>query len=224
MVPGKLQDFSCELRVNQFTMKAILTGALAALMLLAPLAAGAQDVPTYAQPPAPSSADIQIRGRISSFDGMYALSVRDEKGYIDNVQLHQGTIINPTGLTLEPGMIVSILGYNAGNYVDANEIDTPYTYYSGVPWYAGHPWNYYGPSVSFGFFFGGGATWWHGGYFRGPYHYYGGTRVYSNVHVSDVVRSNPGSFHGHAFVAPATHGGYYPHGGSRGSASHGRGH
>jgi hypothetical protein len=223
-LPGLLQDFSGGLRVNQFTMKAFLTGgALAALILLAPLTAGAQDVPTYAQPAAPASADIQIRGRIASFDGMYALAVRDEKGYVDNIQLHPGTIINPTGLTLEPGMIVSILGYNAGGYIDANEIDTPYTYDAGVPWYGGHPWNYYGPSVSIGFFFGG-ATWWHGGAFRGPYHYYGGTRVYSNVHVNDVVRSNPGAFHGHAFVAPAAHGGYYPHGGSRGGASHGNGH
>ncbi len=42
------------------------------------------------------------------------LQVRDEQGYVDNVQLHQGTIINPTGITLEPGMVVSILGYNSG--------------------------------------------------------------------------------------------------------------
>ena len=58
--------------------------------------------------------DQQIRGRISSFDGGYNLTVADERGFTDNVQLHDGTIINPTGLTLAPGMVVSILGYNAG--------------------------------------------------------------------------------------------------------------
>jgi len=197
----------------------LIRSALAALVSILPLAASAQDVPSYAQPPAPDSADLMIHGRIASFDGAYALTIRDEKGYIDNVQLHQGTIINPTGLTLQPGMIVSILGYNSGSYIDANEVDTPYTFYSGVPWYAGHPWYYYGPTVSFGFFFGSGG-WWHGGYFRGGgYHYYGGTRVYSSVHVNDVVRSNPGSFRGHAFVASREHGGYYPHGG--GGHTHG---
>jgi hypothetical protein len=70
-------------------------------------------------------------------------------------------VINPTGLTLAPGMVVSIDGYNAGGYFAANEVDTPYTYYEGVPYYYGHPWFYYGPSVSLGFFFGGGG--WHGG-------------------------------------------------------------
>ena len=63
--------------------------------------------------------------------------VRDVRGYVDNVTLHQGTIINPTGLTLAPGMVVSILGYNAGPFFAANEVDTPYTYTYGVPYYAG---------------------------------------------------------------------------------------
>jgi len=190
-------------------MKQAIVGALAALVLLTPLAARAQDVPSYAQPP---SDDVQIRGRIATFDGAYALTVRDERGYLDNIQLHQGTIINPTGLTLEPGMVVSILGYNSGSYLDANEVDTPYTYASGGWYYGGHPWDYYGPSIGLGFFFGSGG-WWHGGYFHGPYHYLGGTRVYESVHVSGVYHGVPGSFHGHAFVAPREHGGYQgPHG------------
>ena len=108
--------------------------ALAALIVLAPATAGAQPLPSYAQaPPSYASGDEEnIHGRIVSFDGRYALQVRDERGFIDHVQLHQGTIINPTGITLEPGMIVSILGYNAGPYLAANEIDTPYTYIAGV--------------------------------------------------------------------------------------------
>jgi hypothetical protein len=185
-------------------MKQAIVGALAALVLLTPLAARAQDVPSYAQPP---SDDVQIRGRIASFDGAYALTVRDERGYLDNVQLHQGTIINPTGLTLEPGMVVSILGYNGGSFVDANEIDSPYTYESGAFYYGGHPWDYYGPSVSLGFFFGN-RGWWHGPFFHGAYHFSGGSRVYESVHVSAVYRGGPGTFRGHAFVAPRERGGY----------------
>lgn len=161
-----------------------LLAAAAALALTAPVAAQAQQVPSYASGPSQSqSNDEQIHGRVQNFDGGYNLAVTDENGYVDNVQLHDGTIINPTGLTLAPGMVVNILGYNAGNVFDANEIDTPYTFDAGYPYYAGHPWDYYGPSISLGFFFGN-TGWWHGGYgyygggYRGGYGYrpygYGG--------------------------------------------------
>src|ERR1700678_4001 len=147
-------------------MTRLITALVAVLFLAAPLAAGAQEVGQYGPPPTYSDApppgapdDANIHGRILSFDGAYNLQVSDEKGYVDNVQLHQGTIINPTGLTLAPGMIVSIMGYNAGSVFEANQVDTPYQFYSGYPYYAGHPWNYYGPSVSLGFFFGN-TGWW----------------------------------------------------------------
>jgi hypothetical protein len=185
-----------------------------------PLAAFAQEVPSYAQQPAPYAAadqDQQLRGRVVAFDGAYALSVRDENGYVDNVQLHEGTIINPTGLTLAPGMVVSILGYNAGPYFAANEIDTPYVFSAGVPYYEGHPWFYYGPTISFGFFFGN-TGWWHGGYFVGGYHYAGGVRVYNNVQVRNIYAEHAGTFRGRDYVAPRAYGGYHaahargPHG------------
>ena len=188
-----------------------LLAALAALTFAVPIAAQAQDAPSYAQgQPSYASGELNVHGRIVNFDGAYALQVRDEQGYIDNVQLHQGTIINPTGLTLQPGMVVSILGYNAGSYFAANEVDTPYTFAGGVPYYAGHPWSYYGPSISLGFFFGN-TGWWHGSYFAtGGYHYVGNARVYNNVHVNTVYRG--GTYQGRAYVAPASRGGYYPHG------------
>jgi hypothetical protein len=144
-------------------MKHVSAVALAALTMV-PLALGAphgalaQPVPSYAR----HQDDLQIRGRVTGFDGGYNLTVRDDRGYIDHVQLHQGTIINPTGITLAPGMVVNILGSNAGDYFAANEIDTPYSFYGGVPYYYGHPWNYYGPSVSLGFYFGN-TGWWHRG-------------------------------------------------------------
>jgi hypothetical protein len=177
--------------------------------LALPVGALAQDLPSYATQP--TQADQNIHGRIATFDGGYNLSVRDERGYLDNVRLHPGTIINPTGLTLAPGMVVSVLGYNAGSYFSANQIDTPYTLYGAVPYYSGHPWYYYGPSISLGFFFGN-TGWWHGHYFHGAYHYVGGARVYANVHVNDVYRAHGGAYHGRDFVAPREHGGYYAHG------------
>jgi len=196
------------------------------LSLIAPIAASAQDAPSYAdQQPAAydGSGDAQIRGRIVNFDGGYNLQVKDERGYVDNVQLHPGTIINPTGITLAPGMVVSILGYNAGSFFGANEVDTPYTFYGDVPYYQGHPWNYYGGGISLGFFFGN-TGWWHGGYFGGVGYRYApgvGARVYNNVRVNNVYRG--GSFQGRDYRAPAEHGGYYAHGASaaRGGGSGG---
>lgn len=215
-------------------MTRLIAALIAVLFLAAPLAAGAQEAGPYGPPPSYSEGpppgapdDSTIHGRILSFDGAYNLQVRDEKGYVDNVELHQGTIINPTGLTLAPGMIVSIMGYNAGPYFAANEIDTPYQFYSGVPYYLGHPWYYYGPTVSLGFFFGN-PGWWHGNVFRGGYHWVGGARVYNNVHVNSVYRG--GAFQGRNYVAPAARGGYRPgpaparnYGGNRGGG-HGGNH
>jgi hypothetical protein len=167
-------------------MRTFLSALAAALILAAPLAVNAQIVPSYGAEEA-YDGDAQIHGRILNFDGAYSLEVRDEKGYVDNVRLHQGTIINPTGLTLAPGMVVSILGYNAGSYFAANEVDTPYTYYAGTPYYAGHPWNYYGPSVSLGFFFGN-PGWWHGSAFVGAPRFRGGVRVYDSVRANNFYR------------------------------------
>lgn len=99
-----------------------------------------------------------IVGTVRSFDGGYTLYVRDEHGYLDRVQLHQGTIINPTGLTLEGGMHVTIYGHAAGEVFLADEIDTPYRYgpYYGYPYY-GYPY----PAWGFGLRFGWGGGWRH---------------------------------------------------------------
>jgi hypothetical protein len=157
----------------------------AALILAAPLAANAQDVPSYAA----SDTDQQIHGRIANFDGGYNLQVRDANGYVDNVQLHDGTIINPTGLTLAPGMVVSIDGFNSGSFFDANEIDTPYTIDAGVPFYEGHAWDYYGPTIGLDFFFGSGG-WWHGADGVRGYAYAPVVRVENDVRVDNRVRSD----------------------------------
>jgi hypothetical protein len=175
-----------------------LFAAVAALSLTSPLAAQAQEAPSYAQQQDQSSAsaDENIHGRVVDFDGGYNLSVSDDRGFTDQVELHPGTIINPTGLELAPGMVVSILGYNAGSYFAANEIDTPYTIENDVAWYAGEPWYYYGPSYNLGFFFGN-VGWWHRP-FRGGEGWGGGVHVYQGT---PFHASYPGnSFHDYTGV------------------------
>jgi hypothetical protein len=136
-------------------LKKALTGALLlpALALAAgtlPAAAQTTDLPSYAQP-----GDTTIHGVVRSVDGKYTITVRDANGYVDNVTLHDGTVINPTGLSLAPGESVTIVGRPSGGTFVANEIDTPYLAYGyGYPAYP-YPYPAYGyaPVVGFGFGF-----------------------------------------------------------------------
>lgn len=118
--------------------------ALTMAALFSPLAAHAQDLPAYARPV--GSNEQSVTGHIQSIDGKFHLNVLDQRGVVDSVQLHQGTIINPTGLSLATGMSVTISGYDAGASFNANEIDTPYTYDGPV--------DYYDPAFGYGFGFG----------------------------------------------------------------------
>jgi hypothetical protein len=103
-----------------------------------PFAAQA-DIPSYAQ------GEESIHGKVSGFDGKYDLTVRDDRGFDDHVRLHDGTVINPTGLRLAGGMTVTVYGHNDGSVFSAAEIETPYhrSYAYGYPYPAYGP--YYGP-------------------------------------------------------------------------------
>jgi hypothetical protein len=137
--------------------------AVAAAALITPSIASAQDIPSYATGGAAGGgADQQIQGTISSINGTWNITVADANGYSDSVQLEQGTVINPTGLTLEAGMNVTIDGYADGSNFDAVEIDTPYQYAGPAPvavyygpgaWYPGYAYGW-GPSFSLFFDFG----------------------------------------------------------------------
>ena len=152
--------------------------ALAIVGLVLPTIVSAQDIPSYAQP----SRDESIQGRIASVNGTFNISVRDDRGFVDNVELHQGTIINPTGLTLEAGMSVTVLGVSNGGEFDANEIDTPYNYDGPLPvpvyigpgwWYPGFAYGY-GPSFGLSLFFGnGGFGFEHHRFYGRPFAYNG---------------------------------------------------
>ena len=147
------------LNIHRTFTPRLLGAAIAAAALITPAIASAQDVPSYAS----GAGDQQIQGTISSINGTWNITVADASGYSDSVALHQGTIINPTGLTLEPGMNVTIDGYPDGSNFDAMEIDTPYQYQGPPPvavyygpgdWYPGYAYGW-GPSFSLFFDFGG---------------------------------------------------------------------
>ena len=129
------------------------TTVQAALIALAaaavPVGSFAQSEPAAAPatPPSYGRADESVKGRVASFDGAYSLQVRDDRGFIDNVQLHQGTVINPTGIRLTPGMAVTVYGVNRGPVFAANEIDTPYQSYGDYPAYMPYPYAYPYPYV-----------------------------------------------------------------------------
>ena len=72
------------------------------------------------------SGDEEIDGRIVEVSGKYELHVRDDRGFMDDVTLHRGTIITPAGLTLKPGMVVRIAGVAAGKTFAADLIVTPF--------------------------------------------------------------------------------------------------
>jgi hypothetical protein len=95
--------------------------AAAAALTASPLAVSAQPTVAYAQSPGPT-----IKGTVATIPGKYQIEVRDTRGYLDNVSLHDGTIINPTGIRLQPGFRVTIYGRPNGSTFIADEIDTPY--------------------------------------------------------------------------------------------------
>ncbi|HTZ55093.1 MAG TPA: hypothetical protein VMB20_08500 [Candidatus Acidoferrum sp.] len=101
-----------------------------------------------------------IKGTISGFNGATTMYVRDVRGYVDDVTLHQGTIINPTGIRLQPGYPVTIYGRPSGSTFLADQIDTPfrtlYAYPYAYPAYYGYP------AVGLGFGWGWGGWGWRG--------------------------------------------------------------
>jgi hypothetical protein len=143
----------------------------AAVCVALPAVAGAQNgYPSYAV-----ASQQSIKGTITGFNGQYAVFVQDEKGYTDNVQMHDGTVINPTGIRLQEGMKVTIYGYPNGSVFQAYRIDTQYPAnygYQGGYGYGGYPnGGYaYGGYPNGGYGYGGDP---YGGYPYGGYPYGG---------------------------------------------------
>lgn len=84
-------------------------------VFVVPLAAAAQPF-----------ADEHIQGTISSYDRNgedERLYLRDDRGFVDEVQLGHDTRVSPSGAQLEPGTRVRITGYNGGKWFDAVAIE-----------------------------------------------------------------------------------------------------
>jgi hypothetical protein len=104
-------------------MKRLARSALILAALVLPVAARA-DTSDFAA----RSGEQTIHGTINSIDGKYGFTVRDGRVGLEGVTTHRGTIINPTGLQLKPGMRITIWGRAAGGTFDADEIDAPKEY------------------------------------------------------------------------------------------------
>jgi len=177
-------------KITQILTGRLLGAAIATAALITPSLALAQDYPppgpqdapppAYADAGPDQGADQTIQGQIVAINGTWNITVHDANGYADSVELHQGTIINPTGLTLEPGMNVTIDGYADGPNFDAMEIDTPYQYQGPAPvavyygpgaWYPGYAYGW-GPSFNLVFNIGtrswGQRPFYYGGVVRRP--------------------------------------------------------
>lgn len=133
-------------------------------MVLAALAVQAlllAQVPSYATP----AREQTLHGTIAGFDGKYHLRLRDERGWFDDVTLHQGTVITPRGLRLQPGMRVTIRGAADGATFDADEIEAPDESAPGTS---------YDDGMLYGAPYGWGNTLYppYGGYYYPPYGVY----------------------------------------------------
>jgi hypothetical protein len=102
---------------------------------LAPAVALAQSLPSYAVPvTAPQPVDREtIHGSIASIDNNGGLQLNDDRGFIDSVQLQENTIINPGGMQLKAGMVVTIGGAAQGSVFAANHIDIAMSAPQGPP-------------------------------------------------------------------------------------------
>src|SRR5579863_9639449 len=100
----------------------LVTGlALAMIMSIVPSLASAQIFP-FQLPWNTNNGNYastsSISGTVTSFSG-YNMTLNGGQ----SVSLHQGTVINPTGTAIQPGMNVVISGYPNGGTFDANEVD-----------------------------------------------------------------------------------------------------
>jgi hypothetical protein len=184
--------------------KRLLGAAIISAALITPALASAQDFADN------SGGNQQIQGTVAGINGTWNITVNDVNGYADSVQLEQGTIINPTGLTLEPGMSVTIDGYADGPNFDALEIDTPYQYDGPAPvavyygpgsWYPGYA-SGWGPSFNLVFDFNTRR------YVQRSFAFNG--QVRRSVSPPAGWQDRPHGFIGHAFNGTVRHTAYAP--------------
>jgi hypothetical protein len=103
--------------------------ALGVLAFAAPVVAQAQPIVVEqpviaAQPGGPFVGNHEVRGTVTYFNA-FTMDVR-AAGEVVPIHLHQGTIINPTGLTLHQGMYIRVFGFWANGNFQADRIGLIY--------------------------------------------------------------------------------------------------
>jgi hypothetical protein len=103
----------------------LLTLAVAVLPAAAWAQSAPSGTPSYAVPgPAPAADRETIHGQVASFDtASGSLQLNDDRGFVDNVQLGQGTVVRPQDAQLQPGMVVTIVGVAQGSVFAADSVD-----------------------------------------------------------------------------------------------------
>jgi hypothetical protein len=99
--------------------------ALGVLAFAAPLVAQADPIIVeqpviVSQAGAPLVGTHEVRGTVTYFNA-FTMDVRSA-GEVVPVHLHQGTVINPRGLTLQPGMYIRVFGFWANGNFQADRI------------------------------------------------------------------------------------------------------
>lgn len=145
-------------RRSGLAMQRRTVAALATFIAATLQAAVADTLPSYA------SADqaTQIHGSVMSINRR-DLTLRDDRGFLDHVVLLDGTVINPTGIEIEPGQLLTIYGHADGDAFSASEIDTASAPYAPVvadpvdayvPYYDPYFDPYFGYGYGYGYGFG----------------------------------------------------------------------
>jgi hypothetical protein len=96
-------------------------GTRARLALAALTCAATLTVPLSAT--AQPFSDEHVQGTVQTFDGQERLTLRDDRGFLDEVSLGDQTRITPAGTHLTSGMRIAITGYNGGKWLDATAIE-----------------------------------------------------------------------------------------------------
>ncbi len=108
------------MRPRQFFATLTAGTLLASIALVGATAAPAAAQTYYQAPVRPAERAHELRGVVTSFY-RYEMSV-SSRGQNVPVQLHQGTIIEPVGASLPPGVRVTLRGYWSNGVFVANRI------------------------------------------------------------------------------------------------------
>jgi hypothetical protein len=101
----------------------VITLALAGGPAAAYAQAAPPGAPSYAVPAPPDNRET-IHGRVASFDpNSGRLQLNDDRGFVDNVQFGQSTVVRPRDAQLRPGTVVTIVGSAQGSAFAADTVD-----------------------------------------------------------------------------------------------------